>query len=238
MASLFAARLGTSSRLKPVLAHLPRAHILSTLLVGGHEHVRNITSHVALDSWAGRKDLRLPFAVKTPIRSFSSDISALPEVTDLDVKNALKDVLAADWEELPEPLQADVMNALSKKTDDKAGQEALANAWRAAEAVEQFCGVLESLRMELDDMTGQTGENVRPLPEEVQDAIRAAYKRYSNYLDAFGPDETYLRKKVETELGRHMIYIKMRVSGLDAEWGKVTLLGTSGLSGSYIEQRS
>jgi hypothetical protein len=237
MASLLAARLCTSSRLKPVFAHLARANILSTLLVGGHDHVRNITSHVALDAWAGRKDVRLPFAVKTPIRSFSSDISALPQVTDLDVKNALKDVLATDWGELPEPVQADVMNALSKESDDKAGQEALANAWRAAEAVEQFSGVLESLRMELDDLTGHTGENVRPLPEEIQGALRAAYKRYSNYLEAFGPDETYLRKKVETELGRHMIYIKMRCSGLDAEWGKVTLLGTSGLSGSYIEQR-
>jgi len=238
MASLLAARFGTTSRLKPVIAHLSRANILSALLIGGHEHVRNITSHVALDARAGRKYLRLPFVVKTPIRSFSSDISALPQVTDVDVKNALKDVLAVDWEELPEPVQADVMNALSKETDDKAGQEALANAWRAAEAVEQFSGVLESLRMELDDISGHTGENVRPLPEEIQDALRAAYKRYSNYLEAFGPDETYLRKKVETELGRQMIYIKMRCSGLDAEWGKVSLLGTSGLSGSYIEQRS
>jgi len=50
---------------------------------------------------------------------------------------------------------------------------------------------------------------VRPLPEEIQDALRAAYKHYSNYLEAFGQEETYLRKKVETELGRQMIYIKM-----------------------------
>jgi len=104
--------------------------------------------------------------------------------------------------------------------------------------VEQFSGVLESLRMELDEMTVQTCENVRPLPEEVQGALRAASKRYSNYLDAFGPDETYVKKNVETEVGRHTIYIKMRVSGLDAERGKVTLIGTSGLSGLYIEQRS
>ncbi len=76
------------------------------------------------------------------------------------------------------------------------------------------------------------------MPEEIQDALRAAYKRYSNYLEAFGPEETYLRKKVETELGCQMIYIKMRCSGLDAEWGKVSLLGTSGISGSYIDQRS
>jgi len=67
-------------------------------------------------------------------------------------------------------------------------------------------------------------QNVRPFPEEIQDALRAAYKHYSNYLEAFGQEETYLRKKVETELGRQMIYIKMRCSGLDAEWGKVCIM--------------
>ena len=66
--------------------------------------------------------------------------------------------MAVDWEDLPDPVQDDVMNALSKDTDDKAGQEALASAWHVTEAVEQFCGVLESLRMELDEISGQTGE--------------------------------------------------------------------------------
>jgi len=69
-------------------------------------------------------------------------------------------------------------------------------------------------------------QNVRPLPEEIQDALRAAYKHYSNYLEAFGQEETYLRKKVEMgkAFGRQMIYIKMRCSGLDAEWGKVCIM--------------
>ena len=67
-------------------------------------------------------------------------------------------------------------------------------------------------------------QNVRPLPEEIQDALRAAYKHYNNYLEAFGQEETYLRKKVEMELGHQMIYIKMRCSGLDAEWGKVCIM--------------
>lgn len=55
----------------------------------------------------------------------------------------------------------------------------------------------------------------------IKDALCAAYKRYVTYLDAFGPDETYLRKKVEMELGTKMIHLKMRCSGLDPEWGKV-----------------
>ena len=66
--------------------------------------------------------------------------------------------MAVDWEELPDPVQDDVMNALSKDIDDKAGQEALASAWHVAKVVEQFCGVLESLRMELDEISGKTGE--------------------------------------------------------------------------------
>ena len=66
--------------------------------------------------------------------------------------------MVVDWEELHDPVQADVMNALSKDTDDKVGHEALASAWHAAEVVEQFCGVLESLRMELDEISGQTGK--------------------------------------------------------------------------------
>eukprot|EP01018_Ginkgo_biloba_P024527 Gb_29445 [translate_table: standard] len=191
-----------------------------------------ILSHSAIEC-------SLPFAVRTPsIRLFSSDISALPPVTDTDVKYALRDLMAADWEEIHDSIKSDVMNALSKETDDKDGQEALANAWRAAEAVEHFCGVLVSLRMELDEISGGSGENVRPLSDELQGALQAVYKRYTAYLDAFGPDEVYLKKKVEMELGTRMIHIKMRCSGLDSDWGKITILGTSGLSGSYIEHRS
>jgi hypothetical protein len=41
------------------------------------------------------------------------------------------------------------------------------------------------------------------------------------YLESFGPEENYLRKKVETELGTKMIHLKMRCSGIGSEWGKV-----------------
>ncbi|XP_042492630.1 succinate dehydrogenase subunit 5, mitochondrial-like [Macadamia integrifolia] len=185
-------------------------------------------------------DCRPPFAMGIGnLRSFSDEgLTHMPTIADQEIENVFKDLMAASWDELPDTLIHDAKNALSKNTGDKVGQEILANVFRAAEAVEQFGGVLVSLRMEIDDTIGLSGENVRPLPDELSDALRAAYQRYTTYLDAFGPDESYLRKKVETELGTKMIHLKMRCSGLGAEWGKVTVLGTSGLSGSYVEQRA
>ncbi|XP_058097074.1 succinate dehydrogenase subunit 5, mitochondrial [Magnolia sinica] len=184
-------------------------------------------------------DYSLPIATGIGSRRlFSVDVSPLPVITDPDVKGAFKDLMAASWDELPDTVTHDAKAALSKNTEDKAGQEALANVFRAAEAVEQFAGVLVSLRMELDDSIGLSGEKVGHLTDEFQDALHAAYTRYVTYLDAFGPDETYLRKKVEMELGTKMIHIKMRCSGLGSEWGKVTVLGTSGIAGSYVEHRA
>ncbi|XP_028073149.1 succinate dehydrogenase subunit 5, mitochondrial-like [Camellia sinensis] len=153
-------------------------------------------------------------------------------------KPSIPDLTAASWDELPDTLISDAKKALSKNTDDKAAQEAVANVFRAAEAVEEFSGMLVSLRMATDDSTGLGGENVKPLPEEFVNTLRTVYQRYTPYLDAFGPEETYLCKKVETELGTKMIHLKMRCSGIGSEWGKVTVLGTSGLSGSYVEHRA
>lgn len=64
-------------------------------------------------------------------------------------------------------------------------------------------------------------QNVRPLPEEYEKAIKTLFNRYTEYLAAFEPKEIYLKKKVETELGSKMIYLKMRCGGLDADWAKV-----------------
>jgi len=64
-------------------------------------------------------------------------------------------------------------------------------------------------------------QNVGPLPGYIEDAVKAAYNRYMTYLESFGPEENYLRKKVETELGTKMIHLKMRCSGIGSEWGKV-----------------
>jgi hypothetical protein len=66
-------------------------------------------------------------------------------------------------------------------------------------------------------------QNVGPLPGYVEDAVKSTYGRYMKYLESFGPDEHYLRKKVETELGTKMIHLKMRCSGIGSEWGKVCL---------------
>ncbi|GLT57885.1 hypothetical protein SLA2020_308230 [Shorea laevis] len=184
-------------------------------------------------------DVRSPFAVRIgSMRYFSEDVTHIPVIEDPEIQNAFKDLMATNWDELPETVVHDVKTALSKNTDDKAGQEILKNVFCAAEAVEEFSGILVSLKMEIDDSIGLSGENVKPLPDDVANALRTVFERYSTYLDAFGPDETYLRKKVETELGTKMIHLKMRCSGLGSEWGKVTVLGTSGLSGSYVEQRA
>ncbi|GMP44194.1 hypothetical protein CsSME_00013239 [Camellia sinensis var. sinensis] len=132
--------------------------------------------------------------------------------------------MAASWDELPDTLISDANKVLSKNTDDKAAQEAMANVFRAAKAIKEFSGMLVSLRMAIDDSTGLGGEDVKPLPEEFVNALRTVYQRYTAYLDAFGPDKTYLRKKVETELGTKMIHLKMRCSGIGSEWGKSTLV--------------
>lgn len=171
-------------------------------------------------------------------RSFSEDVSHYPAIKDPETLRAFKDLMATNWDDLPDSVISESKKALSKNTDDKAGQEVLKNVFRAAEAVEEFSGKLTSLKMELDDSIGMSGEDVKPLSDEFADAIRIAYERYAAYLDSFGPDEGYLRKKVETELGSRMIYLKMRCGGLGPEWGKVTVLGTSGLAGSYVEQRA
>ncbi|XP_031405983.1 succinate dehydrogenase subunit 5, mitochondrial-like [Punica granatum] len=171
-------------------------------------------------------------------RYFSDDIEHMPEIKDPQILNAFKDLMANNWDELPDDVLYDVRKALSKSSEDEAGKEILANILRAAEAVEEFSGILVSMKMELDDSVGLSGEDVKPLPDELSKALQTVFERYTAYLNAFGPEEGYLRKKVETELGTKMIHLKMRCGRLASDWGKVTVLGTSGLSGSYIEQRA
>ncbi|XP_078447335.1 succinate dehydrogenase 5 [Wolffia australiana] len=171
-------------------------------------------------------------------RFFSSDLSPLPVFSDPDVEAPFKELMAASWDEIPDGVVLDVKNALSKTTDDKAGQETLIAVFRAAEASVEFGAILVQLRMALDDAIGIVGENTQKLPNTMLDALDTAYKRYMAYLAAFSPDEAYLKKKVEVELGTKMVHLKMRCSGLGSEWGKVSVLGTSGLSGSYVEKRA
>lgn len=70
-------------------------------------------------------------------------------------------------------------------------------------------------------------QNVKPLTDDVAKALSVAFERYYAYLDSFGPDELYLRKKVENELGMKLIHLKMRCSGLGKDWGKVYPLSLS-----------
>lgn len=221
-----------------------RSHFLSSsaapAVAAVNHHIRHLHfSSTSLPATPPKQGCIHPFATRFGgSRSFSDDVSHMPDIKDTDVENAFKDLMAADWHEIPPIVVHDVMNALSKKTDDKAAQEVLKNVFRAAEAVEEFSAIIMSLKMEMDDAVGASGENVKPLTEEQAQALQTIFKRYAAYLDAFGPEETYLKKKVEMELGSKMIYLKMRCRGLHADWGKVTVLGTSGISGSYIEQRS
>ncbi|KAI3684747.1 hypothetical protein L6452_33973 [Arctium lappa] len=182
---------------------------------------------------------RSPFAMGIgSTRCFSDGLTHLPDIKDGDIKQAFKELMAVNWAELPDTVVYKAKRALSKNTEDKANQEALANLLRAAEAVEEFSGFLVTLKMEIDDSVGLSGENVKPLSNEVANALSVAFGRYYAYLDSFGADEGYLRKKVENELGMKLIHLKVRCSGLGGDWGKVTVLGTSGLSGSYIEHRA
>lgn len=107
------------------------------------------------------EDIRTPFLKTMNIgstRSFSDDVTRMPTIKDAEIKTAIKDLLASDWSELPSAVTKDAKRALSKDTEDKAGQETLKNVLFAAEAVEEFTGKLVSLRMEIDDSVGLSGE--------------------------------------------------------------------------------
>lgn len=153
-------------------------------------------------------------------RSYCEDATQFPIIRDPGIQKVFKDLIATSWDDVPESLINDAMKALSTNTKDSAGREAMANVLRAAEAVEEFGGILVALRMEIDDIIGMSGEKIGPLSDEHAYALDEVYKRYEEYLEAFAPDEEYLRKKVEIELGAKMIHLKMRCSFLDSQWGK------------------
>lgn len=85
-------------------------------------------------------------------------LTHLPDIKDGDIKVAFKELMAVNWAELPDSVVNKANRALSKNTEDKASQEALANLLRAAEAVDEFTGFLVTLKMEIDDSVGLSGE--------------------------------------------------------------------------------
>ncbi|XP_044476084.1 succinate dehydrogenase subunit 5, mitochondrial-like isoform X1 [Mangifera indica] len=152
--------------------------------------------------------------------SFSEDVAHMPDIKDPEIERFLKDLMAEGWDEIPESVLYDVKKALLKDTDDKAGQEVLKTALCAAEAVEEFTGIIMNIKMEIDNSIGMSGADVKPLPDDLSNSVSTVYQSYSTYLDAFGPEESYLQKMVGTDLGSKMIFLKMRCSGLGSEWGK------------------
>ena len=104
-------------------------------------------------------DYRSPFSMGLGRRRFySEDITHLPAIEDPQLQRVFKDLMAASWDNLPDSVIHDAKAALSKNTDDKAGKEVVANVFRAAEAVEEFSGMLINMKMELDDSIGMSGE--------------------------------------------------------------------------------
>ncbi|KAL6509555.1 membrane anchor in succinate dehydrogenase complex [Orobanche gracilis] len=215
-----------------------RSQFISSAAV--NRHIRHLHfSSPSLPASSPGRNCPLPLAIRLGnIRFFSEDVSHMPVTNDPEIGRAFQDLMATNWDKLSPSVVHCVKNALSKNTEDKAGKDVLRNVFRAAEAAEEFSGIIISLKMELDDVIGLSGENVKPLTEEYSKALQTIFDRYTAYLASFGPEESYLKKKVEMELGTKMIYLKMRCGGLDAEWGKVTVLATSGLSGSYVEKRA
>eukprot|EP00850_Spirogloea_muscicola_P018163 SM000163S02331 [mRNA] locus=s163:308927:310507:- [translate_table: standard] len=171
---------------------------------------------------------------------FSSDISELPNVDDPDIRKALSQLLAATWSDIDEATQALVAKALAKHSSDDVGKEALASAWRSAEASETFIEKLEHIRLELDELSGGkfAGENVGTMPSHLDKVLSAVLKRYNAYIESFSEEETWLKKKAEQELGTTMNHLKQRFNGMGADWSKLSVLGTSGLAGSYVERRT
>lgn len=173
------------------------------------------------------------------VRYMSSDLSALPVIKDGGILKSLHALLGTTWTKIDPSVEEAVKKSLKSSSDDVTGKEALTDAWRAAQAVEKFGGnMLQELLLEITDLSGGSGEDVKPIPDSTYNAVEAAYKKYVTYLDSFEEDEAYLKKKVENELGGLFLQIKQRLTGLDPKWSKITLLGTSGLSGSYIERRN
>ncbi|KAL2652780.1 hypothetical protein R1flu_020908 [Riccia fluitans] len=167
------------------------------------------------------------------VRRMSSDIAKIPKLSDPAADEALHLLLATEWAELSQGVKDSVEAALAKSND-----ATLSTVWTSAQAVEKFAGTLESLRMEFGELNGANGETVRKVPDSLLKALDAVFKKYRNYLASFVEDEDFLKKKVQNDLGAILLQIKQRCTGLGPEWGEVSLLGTSGLSGSYIERRS
>lgn len=88
----------------------------------------------------------------------ASFVSNLPPVKDTRIAKALSGLMGHGWLKLEPQVKSAVENAISGGSDDPEGKETLVDAWRAAEAVENFGGLLIEMLMEINDLCGATGE--------------------------------------------------------------------------------
>lgn len=88
------------------------------------------------------------------IRHFS-DSSSVPSLSDPEAQEALNILLATNWSQTGKDV-ADVVEAAIGKGDPDTS--ILVTVWSSAQACEKFAGTLTALRMELDQLSGDSGE--------------------------------------------------------------------------------
>lgn len=62
---------------------------------------------------------------------------------------------------------------------------------------------------------------VDAIPEPLRAALETSLQKYEAYLHSFSDDETWLKKKVEVELGGSLLTVKQRCSGMGTAWSQV-----------------
>nr|GEV31800.1 nucleotide-binding alpha-beta plait domain-containing protein [Tanacetum cinerariifolium] len=106
--------------------------------------------------------------------------------------------------------------------------------------------------MEIDDSVGMSGENVKPLTDDVAKALSVAFERYYAYLDSFGPDElnplnsstaSAARKRLANAswlalssvlLDNARLVLLITVSGISAQFTAISSLKASLISPSLM----
>eukprot|EP00899_Mesostigma_viride_P001857 jgi/Mesvir1/11672/Mv00066-RA.1 len=173
-------------------------------------------------------------------RGFASSAAASSEAGK-KLSKAVDALFSCDWTNLDPEVDSEVKAILDDRNAAAQCPELyhdLRDAYSVATSVEMFSERVAALRHMLDHENGDTGDNVHDLQEDLAQSLQVVLSRYNGYLSSFAPEEARLQKKVETDLGWQMLQLRQRVNGLDANgWGKLSVLGTCGISGSYIERR-
>ncbi|KAG0593465.1 hypothetical protein KC19_1G332100 [Ceratodon purpureus] len=106
---------------------------------------RGILSHISVTS-------------KVRCMASASFVSNLPPIQDVKIAKALSGLLGHGWLKIEPQVRSAVESAISGGSDDSAGKETLIDAWKAAQAVESFGGLLVDMLLEINDLCGDTGE--------------------------------------------------------------------------------